>query len=31
MSWSSLWPDTAPLRGPGARGFRAVFLSRAVV
>ena len=31
MSWSSLWPDTAPLRGPGARGFRAVFLSRTVV
>jgi MFS family permease len=31
MSWSSLWPDTSPLRGPGARGFRAVFLSRAVV
>ena len=31
MSWSSLWPDTSPLRGPGARGFRAVFLSRTVV
>jgi MFS family permease len=31
MSWSSLWPDTSPLRGPRARGFRAVFLSRAVV
>ena len=31
MSWSSLRPDTSPLRGPGARGFRAVFLSRTVV
>jgi MFS family permease len=31
MSWSSLWPDISPLRGPGARGFRAVFLSRTVV
>jgi MFS family permease len=31
VSWSSLWPDTSPLRGPGARGFRAVFLSRTVV
>ena len=31
MSWSALWPDTSPLRGPGARGFRAVFLSRTVV
>jgi MFS family permease len=31
MSWSSLWPDTSPLRGRQARGFRAVFLSRAVV
>ena len=31
MSRSSLWPDTSPLRGPGARGFRAVFLSRTVV
>jgi MFS family permease len=28
---SSLWPDLSPLRGPGARGFRAVFLSRTVV
>jgi MFS family permease len=25
-----LWPDLSPLRGPGARGFRAVFLSRTV-
>ena len=31
MSWSALRPDTTPLRGPGARGFRAVFLSRTVV
>ncbi len=31
MSWSALWPDTSPLRGPGARAFRAVFLSRTVV
>ena len=31
LSWSALWPDTSPLRGPGARGFRAVFLSRTVV
>jgi MFS family permease len=31
VSWSSLWPDTSPLRGPGARAFRAVFLSRTVV
>jgi MFS family permease len=31
VSRSSLWPDTSPLRGPGARGFRAVFLSRTVV
>src|ERR1700684_2657409 len=30
MSWSSLWPDTSPLRVRQARGFRAVFLSRAV-
>jgi hypothetical protein len=28
---TSLWPDASPLRGPGARGFRAVFLSRTVV
>jgi MFS family permease len=31
LSWSALWPDTSPLRGPGASGFRAVFLSRTVV
>jgi hypothetical protein len=31
VSWSSLRPDTTPLRGPGARGFRAVFLSRTAV
>ncbi len=31
MSWSALWPDTSPLRGPRARAFRAVFLSRTVV
>src|ERR1700729_1497637 len=31
VSWSALWPDTSPLRGPGARAFRAVFLSRTVV
>ncbi len=31
MSWSALCPDTSPLRGPGARAFRAVFLSRTVV
>ena len=31
MSWSALWPDTSPLRGPGAGAFRAVFLSRTVV
>src|ERR1700728_1407572 len=31
VSWSSLWPDTSPLRGPGGRSFRAVFLSRTVV
>ena len=31
MSWSALRPDTTPLRGPGARAFRAVFLSRTVV
>jgi MFS family permease len=31
VSWSSLWPDTSPLHGAGARGFRAVFLSRTVV
>ena len=31
MSWSALWPDTSPLRGPGGGPFRAVFLSRTVV
>jgi len=31
VSWSALRPDTSPLRGPEARGFRAVFLSRTVV
>ena len=31
MSWSALWPDTSPLRGPRAGAFRAVFLSRTVV
>src|ERR1700729_1339362 len=31
VSWSALWPDTSPLRGPGAGAFRAVFLSRTVV
>jgi MFS family permease len=31
VSWSALWPDTSPLRGPGGRAFRAVFLSRTVV
>jgi MFS family permease len=31
VSWSALRPDTSPLRGPGARAFRAVFLSRTVV
>jgi MFS family permease len=31
VSWSALWPDTSPLRGPGGRSFRAVFLSRTVV
>jgi MFS family permease len=31
VSWSALWPDTSPLRGPGGRGFRVVFLSRTVV
>jgi MFS family permease len=30
MSWSALVPDVTPLRGPGARGFRAVFTSRTV-
>jgi MFS family permease len=31
VSWSALWPDTSPLRGPGGHAFRAVFLSRTVV
>jgi MFS family permease len=31
VSWSALWPDTTPLRGPGGRSFRAVFASRTVV
>ena len=31
MSRSALWPDTSPLRGPGARAFRSVFASRTVV
>ncbi len=30
LSWSALVPDVTPLRGPGARGFRAVFTSRTV-
>src|SRR6201996_3951916 len=30
MSWSVLLPDVTPLRGPGARGFRAMFFSRTV-
>jgi MFS family permease len=30
VSWSALVPDTTPLRGPGARGFRAMFASRTV-
>ncbi|HEY0934135.1 MAG TPA: MFS transporter [Trebonia sp.] len=30
MSWSALVPDVTPLRGPGARGFRAMFASRTV-
>jgi MFS family permease len=31
VSWSALWPDTSPLRGPGGRSFRSVFFSRTVV
>jgi MFS family permease len=31
MLVTTLWPDLSPLRGPGAGGFRAVFLSRTVV
>ena len=30
MSWTALAPDVTPLRGPDARGFRAVFTSRTV-
>jgi MFS family permease len=30
MSWSVLAPDVTPLRGPGARAFRAMFFSRTV-
>ena len=30
MSWSALAPEVTPLRGPGARGFRAMFASRTV-
>jgi MFS family permease len=30
VSWAALVPDVTPLRGPGARGFRAVFTSRTV-
>jgi MFS family permease len=30
VSWSALVPDTTPLRGQGARGFRAIFASRTV-
>lgn len=30
MSWSVLLPDVTPLRGPQARGFRAMFASRTV-
>ncbi len=30
VSWTALVPDVTPLRGPGARGFRAVFTSRTV-
>jgi MFS family permease len=30
VSWSALVPDTAPLRGPRASGFRALFTSRTV-
>jgi MFS family permease len=30
VSWTALAPDVTPLRGPGARGFRAVFTSRTV-
>jgi MFS family permease len=30
VSWTALAPDVTPLRGPDARGFRAVFTSRTV-
>jgi MFS family permease len=30
VSWTAVVPDVTPLRGPGARGFRAVFTSRTV-
>jgi MFS family permease len=30
VSWTALVPDVTPLRGPGARGFRAIFTSRTV-
>jgi hypothetical protein len=30
VSWTALVPDVTPLRGPRARGFRAVFTSRTV-
>src|ERR1700727_627617 len=30
VSWAALVPDVTPLRGPGARSFRAVFTSRTV-
>jgi MFS family permease len=30
VSWAAVVPDVAPLRGPGARGFRAMFTSRTV-
>jgi MFS family permease len=30
VRWTALAPDLTPLRGPGARGFRAIFASRTV-
>src|ERR1700722_3045629 len=30
VSWTAVLPDVTPLRGPGARGFRAMFTSRTV-
>jgi hypothetical protein len=30
VSWAAVVPDVTPLRGPGARGFRAMFTSRTV-